>query len=336
MSKGGGGSTRQITQTTSAPEYAQPFLEFGLSEAKQLYGQQPEYYRGPTTVGFSPESEMALAATRQRALGGSPLVSGAQSLTGQAMAGGLQNLAMPYAQSLAGGANLGESIGMMRQTARGDFLGGSPGLSGAIERALDPVEERMQAEQSMAGRYGSAYGQRASADAMSRVAGDIAYRDYASERANQLAAQQSLAELQKAQYGTQLQGMGALGQLSSADIQRRLGAAAAAPGMAELDYSDLAKLGAVGGAREAQSQAELQANIDRFNMEQQQPLMSLANYMATVQGGTVGGQSTQPVFRNTAGNVLSGALGGAQLAGMIPGMGGGMGAGLGALAGLLG
>ena len=336
MSKGGGGSTRQITQTTSAPEYAQPFLEFGLSEAKQLYGQQPEYYRGPTTVGFSPESEMALAATRQRALGGSPLVSGAQSLTGQAMAGGLQNLAMPYAQGLAGGANLGESIGMMRQTARGDFLGGSPGLSGAIERALDPVEERMQAEQSMAGRYGSAYGQRASADAMSRVAGDIAYRDYASERANQLAAQQSLAELQKAQYGTQLQGMGALGQLSSADIQRRLGAAAAAPGMAELDYSDLAKLGAVGGAREAQSQAELQANIDRFNMEQQQPLMSLANYMATVQGGTVGGQSTQPVFRNTAGNVLSGALGGAKLAGMIPGMGGGMGAGLGALAGLLG
>ena len=142
MSKGGGGNTRTITQTTAAPEYAQPFLEYGLSEAKELYGQQPEYYTGATTVGFAPESEMALAATRQRALGGSPLVSGAQSLTGQAMAGGLQNLAMPYAQGLAGGANLGESIGMMRQTARGDFLGGSPGLSGAIQRALDPSPQR--------------------------------------------------------------------------------------------------------------------------------------------------------------------------------------------------
>ncbi len=309
MSKGGGGSTRTITQTTAAPEYAQPFLEYGLSEAKELYGQQPEYYRGPTTVGFAPESEMALAATRQRALGASPLVSGAQSLTGQAMAGGLQNLAMPYAQGLAGGANLGESIGMMRQTARGDFLGGSPGLSGAIERALDPVEERMQAMQSGAGRYGSGYGQKAAADAMGRVASDIAYRDYASERANQLAAQQNLASLQEAQYGSQLRGMGALGQLSAADIQRRLGAAAAAPGMAELDYADLAKLGAVGGAREAQSQAELQADIERFNMEQQQPLMSLANYMATVQGGTVGGQSTQPVFRNSTGDFLSGLSG---------------------------
>jgi hypothetical protein len=274
-----------------------------------LYGQQPEYYRGPTTVGFAPESEMALAATRQRALGGSPLVSGAQSLTGQAMAGGLQNLAMPYAQGLAGGANLGESIGMMRQTARGDFLGGSPGLSGAIERALDPVEERMQAMQSGAGRYGSGYGQKAAADAMGRVASDIAYQDYASERANQLAAQQNLASLQEAQYGSQLRGMGALGQLSAADIQRRLGAAAAAPGMAELDYADLAKLGAVGAAREGQSQAELQADIERFNMEQQQPLTSLANYMATVQGGTVGGQSTRPVFRSPTGDFLSGLSG---------------------------
>eukprot|EP00919_Chromeraceae_sp_WS-2016_P067378 GHVR01159221.1.p1 GENE.GHVR01159221.1~~GHVR01159221.1.p1 ORF type:complete len:321 (+),score=67.17 GHVR01159221.1:1302-2264(+) len=309
MSKGGGGSTRTITQTTAAPEYAQPFLEYGLSEAKELYGQQPEYYRGPTTVGFAPESEMALAATRQRALGGSPLVSGAQSLTGQAMAGKLQNLAMPYAQGLAGGANLGESIGMMRQTARGDFLGGSPGLSGAIQRALDPVEERMQAMQSGAGRYGSGYGQKAAADAMGRVAADVAYQDYASERANQLAAQQNLAALQEAQYGSQLRGMGALGELSAADIQRRLGAAAAAPGMAELDYADLAKLGAVGAAREGQSQAELQADIERFNMEQQQPLMSLANYMATVQGGTVGGQSTRPVFRNPTGDFLSGLSG---------------------------
>jgi hypothetical protein len=216
---------------------------------------------------------------------------------------------MPYAQGLAGGANLGESIGMMRQTARGDFLGGSPGLSGAIERALDPVEERMQALQSGAGRYGSGYGQKAAADAMGRVAADVAYQDYASERANQLAAQQNLAALQEAQYGSQLRGMGALGQISEADIQRRLAAAGNAAGMAELDYADLARLGAVGGAREAQSQAELQADIERFNMEQQQPLMSLANYMATVQGGTVGGQSTTPVFRNKTGDFLSGLSG---------------------------
>ena len=308
MSKGGG-STRTVTQSVNPPAYAKPFLEFGLSEAKELYGEQPTYYPGQTTVGFAPESEMALSAARERALAGSPLVSGAQSLTSKAMAGELQNLAMPYAQSLAGGVNLGEPIGMMRQTARGDFLSGSPGLSAAIERALDPVEERLQAAQSMAGRYGSAYGQRAAADAMSRVAGDIAYQDYASERANQLAAQQNLAALQEAQYGSALRGMGALGQLSSADLQRRLGAAAAAPGMADLDYADLARLGAVGAAREGQSQAELQADIDRFNFEQAQPLSSLANYMATVQGGTVGSDRVTPYFRNPTGDFLSGLSG---------------------------
>jgi hypothetical protein len=249
MSKGGGGDTRQITQTTSAPKYAQPFLEFGLSEAKNIYQNQPSYYPGQTTVGFSPESEMALAGTRQMAIDGSPFIPAVQDVV-------MQNL-----------------------------MGTNPLQSAAFR----PVIEQMQAQASKAGRYGSGYEQGAVAAALAPMA-----------------------------------------------LQAQQDAIAMAPAVREFGFADLNTLAGVGGAREAQSQAELQADIDRYNFEQQQPLTSLANYMATVQGGTVGGQSTQPVFRNTAGNVLSGALGGAELAGMVPGMGGGMGAGLGALAGLLG
>ena len=249
MSKGGGGDTRQITQTTSAPEYAQPFLDYGLSEAKNLYGNQPQFYPGQTTIGFSPESEMALSGTRQMAINGSPFIGATQDVV-------MQNL-----------------------------MGTNPLMSAAFR----PVVEQVQAQAAQAGRYGSGYQQAALGQALAPMA---------------LQAQQA-----------------AIGQ---------------APQAREFGFADLNTLAGVGGAREAQSQAELAADIERFNMEQQQPLTSLANYMATVQGGTVGGQSTQPVFRNQAGNVLSGALGGAQLAGMIPGMGGGMGAGLGALAGLLG
>jgi hypothetical protein len=249
MSKGGGGDTRQITQTTSAPEYAQPFLEYGLSEAKNLYQDQPRFYPGQTTIGFSPESEMALSGTRQMAINGSPFIGATQDVV-------MQNL-----------------------------MGTNPLMSAAFR----PVVEQVQAQAAKAGRYGSGYQQAALGQALAPMA---------------LQAQQA-----------------AIGQ---------------APQAREFGFADLNTLAGVGGAREAQSQAELAADIERFNMEQQQPLTSLANYMATVQGGTVGGQSTQPVFRNQAGNVLSGALGGAQLAGMIPGMGGGMGAGLGALAGLLG
>ncbi|MAB51357.1 hypothetical protein [Marinobacter sp.] len=249
MSKGGGGDTRQITQTTSAPAYAQPFLEFGLSEAKNIYQNQPSYYPGQTTVGFSPESEMALAGTRQMAIDGSPFIPAVQDVV-------MQNL-----------------------------MGTNPLQSAAFR----PVIEQMQAQASKAGRYGSGYEQGAVAAALAPMA-----------------------------------------------YQAQQAAIAQAPQAREFGFADLNTLAGVGGAREAQSQAELQADIDRYNFEEQQPQMALANYMASVQGGTVGGQSTKPVFRNTAGNVLSGALGGAELAGMVPGMGGGMGAGLGALAGLLG
>ena len=249
MSKGGGGDTRQITQTTSAPAYAQPFLEFGLSEAKNIYQNQPSYYPGQTTVGFSPESEMALAGTRQKAISGSPFIGAAQDVV-------MQNL-----------------------------MGTNPLMSAAFR----PVVEQMDARASKAGRYGSGYEQAALAGALAPMA-----------------------------------------------LQAQQAAIAQAPQAREFGFADLNTLAGVGGAREAQSQAELQADIDRYNFEQNQGQLALANYMAAVQGGTVGGQSTKPVFRNTAGNVLSGALGGAELAGMIPGMGGGMGAGLGALAGLLG
>ena len=250
MSKGGGGNTRQITQTTAAPEYAQPFLEFGLSEAKNLYGNQPSYYPKQTTVGFSPESEMALQATRQKAINGSPFIGAVQNAV-------MQNLT---------------------------------GTNPLLNAAFQPAVQQVQAQASKAGRYGSGYQQGALASALAPMA-----------------------------YQAQQDAIGM------------------APAAREFGFADLNTLAGVGGAREAQSQAELQADIDRFNFEQNQPMTSLANYMGIVKGGTVGGQSTQPVFKNQAGNVLSGALGGAELAKLIgPGMSGGMGAGLGALAGLFG
>lgn len=334
MSKGGG-STRTVTTATEPPEYVKPFLEFGLAEAKRLYSDEPEFFPRSTTVGFAPETEMALQATRARALAGSPLVSSAQQLTRQAMAGGLQSEALPLARRLAGGVNLSEPMSMVRRTARGEFLGGSPGLDAAISRALDPVREQMEAQTARAGRYGSAYGQRGMAEALSRTAADISYADYQRERANQLAAQQNLASLQQAQFGSQLQGLQALGGLSTEDINRRLAAAQAAPAMSALDYTDPQALAAVGAAREAQSQAELAADIQRFQFEQEAPRAELANYLAMVGGGQLGEQTVTPIYRQPALSALSGALGGAQLGGMT-GMGAGVGAGLGALAGLLG
>jgi len=246
MSKGGG-QTRTVTTSTRPPEYAQPYLEYGLSEAKRLYGEQPQYFPGSTTVGFSPESEMALAATRERAMAGTPFAPARQGVV-------MQNL-----------------------------MGTNP-LQAA---AFRPVVEQIEGQASKAGRYGSGYQQAAVAQALAPAA---------------LQAQQA-----------------AIGQV---------------PGAYEFGFADLGKLAGVGAAREAQQQAELAADIERFQFEQQQPLSSLANYMAAVQGGTIGGDKITPYFRQPGLSALGGALSGYQL-GEKFGMGG-LGAGLGGLLGLMG
>ena len=85
----------------------------------------------------------------------------------------------------------------------------------------------------------------------------------------------------------------------------------------ELGFADMQTLAQVGAAREAQAQAELQDDIQRFNYEQMLPQQKLADFITAVGGGTVGGQQQQPVFRNPAAGFLSGGLAGAQAAQMM-------------------
>ena len=250
MSKGGG-STRTITQSSGPPEYAKPFIEYGMGQAKQLYkkGVGQQYYPGQTVVGYSPESEMALSGQRQMATTGSPFIPMTQAAV-------MQNL-----------------------------MGTNPLQSAAFR----PVVEQVQAEAAKSGRYGSGYQQAALGQALAPMA-----------------------------------------------YQAQQDAIAQAPAAYEFGFADLQKLAQVGAAREAQSQAELEADMQRFQFEQEAPGQALANYMAMIQGGTVGGASSQPVFRQPVGSALSGALGGAQMLGSINPAYAGLGAVGGGLAGLLG
>jgi len=226
MSKGGG-TTRQVTQTLTDPTTA-PFKEFGLSEAKKLYEAGPmQYYPGQTVVGFSPESEMALAGLRQQAIQGSPFIGAVQDVV-------MQNL-----------------------------MGTNPLQSAAFRPAIQAVE----AQAAKAGRYGSGYQQAAVAEALA----PMAYQ-----------AQQEA--------------------IRQAPMARQFG------------FADLETLAGVGAAREAQQQAELAADIERFQFEQQAPQAALANYLASVQGGQLGTQQITPYYRQPALSALSGAMGGAGIA----------------------
>lgn len=248
MSKGGG-TTRQVTQTITDPITA-PFKEFGLSEAKRLYGEGPmQYYPGQTVVGFSPETETALSGLRQQAITGSPFIGAVQDVV-------MQNL-----------------------------MGTNPLQAAAFRPAIEAVE----AQASKAGRYGSGYQQAALAQALAPMA----------YQAQQAAIQQ-------------------------------------APAARQFGFADLETLAGVGAAREAQQQAELAADIERFQFEQQAPQAALSNYLASVQGGQLGQQQITPYYSNPLASGLSGALGGAMLGGQIPGLGPLYGGLLGGAAGLFG
>lgn len=226
MSKGGG-STRTITSSTAAPAYAQPFLEYGLSEAQRLYeSPTPQYYPESTVVGFSPESEMALGGMRQQAVSGSPFIPATQQVV-------MQNL-----------------------------MGTNPLQSAAFR----PVVEQIESQAAQAGRYGSGYQQAAVAQALAPYA----------YQAQQAAIQQ-------------------------------------APAAREFGFADLGRLSEIGAIREAQAGAELAADIERFQFEQARPSAKLADYMAMIQGGTVGSETITPQFRNPAAGALGGGLAGAQL-----------------------
>lgn len=78
-----GGGGQQTSQTRLDPT-VQPFVEFGLGEARRLYeAGPPQYYGGQTFVGPSQYTTEAMQAAAERARAGSPLIGQAQQAVGQ-------------------------------------------------------------------------------------------------------------------------------------------------------------------------------------------------------------------------------------------------------------
>ena len=168
MSKGGGSSERtSITKTDTEPwEPQQDYLKDIWEQAQTLYNaDKPSYYPESTVTDFSPETEAALSAIRDRAIGGSALQDAGKDV---------------FSKTLAG-----------------DYLSGSPFFEGAFEAQVRPAVEQFRSEITpginagfnQAGRFGSnAFANaRNTADdtfarAMSDTGGKLAYQNYATER----------------------------------------------------------------------------------------------------------------------------------------------------------
>ena len=194
---GGGGQQvqeRTTTTTNQIDPMLQPYVQFGLGEAKRLYESQgPTYFPGQTYVSPTKTTLSALQAGEQRAGAGSPLLRAAQA----------ENLA----------------------NVQGQYLGGNPFFQGAFNPAAKAAQQsyydaiqNVASKAASSGRYGSgAYGQltdRAGgtfANALTDTAGKLAYQNYSDERARQAAATAAAPSMAEADYGD-IQRLLAIGQ----------------------------------------------------------------------------------------------------------------------------
>jgi len=194
------------------------------------------------------------------------------------------------ARAAAGSPLLGAAQNQMYGTIQGDYLSGNPFFQGAFQPAAQAATNAFNtaiggvtSNASKAGRYGSGSmsaleGQAAStlANSLTGTAGQLAYQNYADERNRQ----------QQATFG--------------------------APQMAEADYTDINKMLAAGQFGEAYQQKALDADMARWNFEQNKPAQQLNNYLNQVYGFPAGKTTTTstPYYTNpTATNIGNSLLG---------------------------
>ena len=73
-----------------------------------------------------------------------------------------------------------------------------------------------------------------------------------------------------------------------AERGRQQAATMAAPQMAQADYADIQNMLKAGQMREGYTGAQQQADIEKFNFQQQQPQQNLANFLSGVYGNPMG------------------------------------------------
>lgn len=141
------------TSTTEPPAYAKPFLKDAAQQARSLYlSGGPDYYQGTQTVGFSPQSQLAMGMTEQRALAGNPANRAATD--------------------------------MATDTLRGNYLYGNPGFNAAVKAATDYAIPQVQSKFATAGRTNSGLAQ----EAIARTISNQYASQYGQERENQMRA----------------------------------------------------------------------------------------------------------------------------------------------------
>jgi len=174
-------------------------------------------------------------------------------------------------RALAGNPLLTGAQQQQGATVGGSYLSaGNPyfsqAMQGAAQGATQNYNDAIMAAQSGASRAGR-YGSGVSADIQNRAANTLA--NTLANKYGEFAAQNYANE-------RQLQQQSALN----------------APALAQADYADIQQLMNVGKTAEDYQKTALQADIDRFNFEQNKPYQKLSAYLGAAYGAPTGTVST--------------------------------------------
>lgn len=129
-------------------------------------------------------------------------------------------------------------------------------------------------------------------------------------------------------YGQQADAAQQAGSLYNTGIGQQAAASTMAQQLAQQPYTDAAMLSEAGGIKDDYNQQLINAAIDKYNYQANQPLQALSTYNQLIQG-SYGGTSTatgQQGSGSTLGSVLGGGLTGAGLGAGIASLGGATGA----------
>ena len=320
-SKGGGGSTTTTVQKADPWSGQQPYLRDVFAEAKKLYDSgrlTPDYYPGDTVAQISPWTQQALQMQADRAMAGSDSLNGAQNAVDSIAAG------------QAMGADPG--LGVLGELAGQDFNAGNAGLNALSQMAsaqnpwLDTLYQDASREAlsvldgsfSRAGRYGSGAHAAAQADAVTGLAADM----YGAAYQQQVQAAAQAASAYNAGLGQQISAAQAAGQLYGQGLSQQVQAAGMAKLLAGQGYEDAAALAEAGAAQESYAQQLLNAEIERWNYDQQKDISALKQYSQLVQGdygSTVTTTGMQSTPSNKLGGFMAGAGAGASMGASIGG-----------------
>jgi len=180
--------------------------------------------------------------------------------------------ALGSAEAIARGGNplVSGALQQQQNVIGGQYLQNNPYFNQAMQGAAQGATQnyndaiaQAQSSLSRAGRYGSNVG----ADIQNRAASTLA---------NTLA--NKYGELAYQNYG--------------AERGRQEAAAMGAPGLAQADYGDIQQLANVGKTAEDYQSQALQADIDRFNYQQNLPYQKLQNYANLIGQTPMGSVST--------------------------------------------